>query len=127
MRDDLREELHNTTGAPDLGFPALGVAGAGHWTMQIVVDHTWRALLTDAPVHSGGAYPLAAVPSVPLAAPSNTHLTMTIIGYVEHDRSGGVNLASASPTGAASLTWDAGPLAGLCCGTPQTYVPPHGA
>jgi len=48
---------------------------------------------------------------------------MTITGYAENDPSAGVELASGSVDGPALLSWDAGKLAALCCGTVQAYTP----
>ena len=128
VHDDLRHAARNTTGVPmGLAFPSLGFAGSGRWIMQATVNHNWRSLLDDAPVVGGRTYSLAGVPAVPLLAPDDEHLNLAITGYAENDPSDGVELASGSVSGPLSVSWDAGPLAGLCCGTVHSFTPPGGA
>jgi hypothetical protein len=95
--------------------------------MQAVVNHQWRSLLDDTSVVSGRSYSLAGVPAAPVLAPDDEHLNLAITGYAENDPSDGVELASGSVNGPLSLSWDAGPLAGLCCDTVLNFTPPNGA
>jgi hypothetical protein len=67
------------------------------------------------------------VPPVPILAPGDERLSLSITGYAENDPSDGVQLASGSITGAALLRWDLGRPADLCCGREQSFTPPHGA
>ena len=128
IHDDLRHAARNTSGVPmGLAFPSLGFAGSGRWIMQAIVNHNWRSLLDDAPVASGRTYSLAGVPAVPILAPDDEHLNLAITGYAENDPSDGVELASGSVNGPLTLNWDAGPLAGMCCGTVHSFTPPSGA
>ena len=127
VRDDLRRVARNTTGLPDLHYPALGLPAGGHWYLEAIVGRTWRTLLTDAAVTSGHDYSLAAVPPVHIVTGDAAPLTLAITGYVENDPSAGVGLASGDVGGADVLRWDLGPPASLCCGQEQTFVPPHGA
>jgi hypothetical protein len=129
VHDDLHLAARNTTGLPyGLAYPGLGFAGSGHWTMQMVVDHTWLSLLDNAAVASGHIYPLSgAVPPVKLLAPGDQHLNMAVTGYAENDPSDGVELASGTVDYPPVINWDAGTLAALCCDTPHTFTPQHGA
>jgi hypothetical protein len=128
VHDDLRHAARNTTGVPmGLAFPSLGFAGSGRWIMQAIVNHQWRSLLDHETVVSGRTYSLADVPAVPVLAPDGEHLNLAITGYAENDPSDGVELASGTVNGPLSLSWDAGPLAGLCCDTVHSYTPPGGA
>jgi hypothetical protein len=128
VHDDLRHAARNTTGVPmGLAFPSLGFAGSGRWIMQAIVNHRWRSLLDDVPVTGGRTYSLAGVPAVPILAPDDEHLNLAITGYAENDPSDGVQLASGSVNGPSMLNWNAGPLAGLCCGTVHSFTPPGGA
>jgi hypothetical protein len=128
VHDDLRQAARNTTGVPmGLAFPSLGFAGTNRWIMQAVVGREWRSLLADIPVASGRTDSLAGVPPVQIIAPGDEHLHLAITGYAENDPSEGVELASGSVGGAATVDWDAGQLADLCCGTAQTLTPTHGA
>jgi hypothetical protein len=126
VRDNLRQAARNTTGLLGPFFPSLGFPGTGNWTMQAIVGHTWRSLLSGAEVASGKTYSLAAVPPVPITAPDDEHLRFAITGYAENDPSAGVELASGSVTGEPILSWDAGSLAGFCCHA-QSFTPPHAA
>ena len=128
VHDDLRHAARNTTGVPmGLAFPSLGFAGSGRWIMQATVNHNWRNLLDGMPVSSGRTYSLASVPAIPILASDDEHLNLAITGYAENDPSDGVDLASGSVSGPLMLSWDAGPLAGLCCGTVHSFTPPGGA
>jgi hypothetical protein len=128
VHDDLRHAARNTTGVPmGLAFPSLGFAGSGRWIMQAIVNHNWRSLLDGVPVSSGRNYSLAGVPAVPILAPADEHLNLAITGYAENDPSDGMELASGSVSGPLSLSWDAGPLAGLCCDSVHSFTPPGGA
>jgi hypothetical protein len=129
VHDDLHRAQRNTTGLPyGLAYPGLGFSGSGHWTMQLMVDHAWRSLLADVPVASGHTYPLLGiVPPVPVLAPSDERLSMAVTGYAENDPSDGVELASGIVDGPPELGWDAGSLAELCCDTPRSFTPQHGA
>ena len=128
VHDDLRRKARNTTGVPlDLAWPQLGFPGSGRWTMQAIANHTWRSLLDLVPVRSGGTYSLAGVPPVPVLAASDGRLRLSITGYAENDPSEGVEMASGSTSNPGLLSWDAGRLTGLCCGTIHTFTPEHGA
>ena len=128
VHDDLRHAARNTTGVPmGLAFPSLGFAGSGRWIMQAIINHQWRSLLDHETVVSGRTYSLAGVPAVPVLARDDEHLNLAITGYAENDPSDGVELASGSVNGPLSLSWDAGPLAGLCCDSVHDFTPPGGA
>jgi hypothetical protein len=127
VRDNLHMAARNTTGVPGPFFPSFGFPGTGSWNMQAIVGHSWRSLLDGAPVTSAQTYSLAAVSPVPITALGDEHLHFAITGYAENDPSDGVELASGSVNGEPVLSWDAGSLAGLCCGKGQTFTPQHGA
>jgi hypothetical protein len=127
VHDNLHRAARNTTGLPGLFFPSLGFPGNGHWFMQAIIGHDWRTLLADAPTSSGDTYSLAGVPPISIQVSGDQHLQMAITGYAENDPSAGVELASGSVDGPPLLSWDAGKLAALCCGTVQAYTPDFGA
>ena len=129
VSDDLRRAARNATGIglADVLNRQLGLAGTGHWFMQAIVGRAWRGLLADAPVESGHGYSLAEVQPVPIQATGNEHLRVAVTGYADNDPWNGVELASGGVSGADLLTWDAGRLADLCCGTALSFSPAHGA
>ncbi len=127
VANDLQSAQQNSVMVPAALEHALGLPGSGHWFMDMIVGHTWRHLLQDAPVESQHTYTLTALPPVRLTANADSPLDLAVTGYAENDPSDGVQLAAESIAGAALQRWRVGRLAALCCDTPQRLTSIHGA